>query len=147
VRGHKLTQYLHTHIPLSQTIGIEVLAADFHSVTLEAPLGPNINHRETVFGGSASSVAILAAWALLYVRLQHEDLTCRIVIQRNTMNYERPITGDFSASSTIQGALAWEKFLSVLKRKGRARITVAARLFCDKEKVAEFEGDYAALRL
>jgi hypothetical protein len=51
-------------------MGIEVVVADPTSVMLRAPFAPNINHRETVFGGSASAVTILAAWALLYVRLQ-----------------------------------------------------------------------------
>jgi thioesterase domain-containing protein len=147
VNGHDLEHYLHEHIPLSQAMGIEVVAADNHGVTLRAPLGPNINHRETVFGGSASSLAILAAWSLLYLRLRQEGANSRIVIQRNTMNYERPIVGAFLASSTIQDALAWEKFVGTLKRKHRARISVAARLFCDREKVGEFQGDFVALRL
>ena len=51
-------------------MGVEVIEAAWNGVTLRAPLAPNINHRETVFGGSASAVAILAAWAILYVRLQ-----------------------------------------------------------------------------
>jgi thioesterase domain-containing protein len=142
----ELEQYLHEHIPLSQSMGIKVLVADIHGVTLTAPLGPNINHRDTVFGGSASSVAILAAWALLYVRLRQEGLNGRIVIQRNVMNYERPIVSAFVASSTIQDALAWQKFIRTLKRKHRARISVAARVFCNREKVGEFEGDFVAMR-
>ncbi|MFB3040360.1 MAG: YiiD C-terminal domain-containing protein, partial [Candidatus Poribacteria bacterium] len=64
-----LEEYLHEHIPLSKAIGVKVVEADSAGVTLSAPLAPNINHRETVFGGSASAVAILAAWTLLYVRL------------------------------------------------------------------------------
>lgn len=59
-----LEQYLHEHIPLSRAMGVEVQEADWNGVTLRAPLAPNNNHRETVFGGSASAVAILAAWAL-----------------------------------------------------------------------------------
>jgi thioesterase domain-containing protein len=66
----ELAQYLHEHIPLSRAMGVEVVEATWDGVSLRAPLAPNINHRETVFGGSASAVAILAAWALLYVRLQ-----------------------------------------------------------------------------
>jgi thioesterase domain-containing protein len=57
----ELAHYLHEHIPLSHAMGVEVVEADWHSVTLRAPLAPNINHRETVFGGSASAVGIVAA--------------------------------------------------------------------------------------
>jgi thioesterase domain-containing protein len=143
----ELEHYLHEHIPLSQDMGVEVVEADWDGVTLRAPLAPNINHRETVFGGSASAVAILAAWALLYIRLQEKHLNGRIVIQRNMMNYERPIVSAFVASSTIQDSLTWEKFVKTLKRKNRARISVAATLLCNGEHVGDFEGDFVALRL
>ena len=39
------------------------------TVVIEAPLAPNINHRKTVFGGSASALGILAAWSLVHLRL------------------------------------------------------------------------------
>ena len=142
----ELEHYLHEHIPLSRAMGVEVVEATWDGVTLRAPLAPNINHRETVFGGSASAMAILAAWGLLYVRLQQESLNCRIVIQRNTMSYERPMVNAFEASSTIPDSLAWEKFVGTLKRKNRARISVSATLICNEEHVGEFEGDFVGLR-
>ena len=92
-----LQQFLHDRIPLSTTMGVEVLAATPDGVTLAAPLEPNINHRDTVFGGSASAVAILSAWGLLYVRLREEFPNASIVIQRNTMSYQRPIPSAFTA--------------------------------------------------
>ena len=65
------------------------------AVTLAAPLTPNINHRETVIGGSTSALAILAAWSLLYVRLQAEGMGKKIVIHSNTVEYNKPILDDF----------------------------------------------------
>lgn len=59
----KLQQYLHDHIPLSKAMQITVERISPESVTLSAPLAPNINHRDTLFGGSASTAAILAAWS------------------------------------------------------------------------------------
>ena len=66
---------------------VTVVEASPHQVVLSAPLAPNINHRDTVFGGSASAVAILAAWSMLHLRLSAEGLGSRLVIQRNTMDY------------------------------------------------------------
>ena len=57
----ELASDLHAHIPLSAAMQVSVAAVDADGVTLQAPLAPNINHRDTVFGGSASAVAILAA--------------------------------------------------------------------------------------
>ncbi|MGP0592794.1 YiiD C-terminal domain-containing protein [Nitrospira sp. T9] len=147
MKRYDLEQYLHEHIPLSRAMGVEVIEVGWNGVTLRAPLAPNINHRETVFGGSASAVAILAAWAILYVRLHQEHVKCRLVIQRNTMTYERPIASTFEASSTIQDSLAWEKFLRTFARKNLARISVAATLSCTGEQVGKFEGDFVALTM
>lgn len=61
----ELEKYLHGHIPLSKAMEVAVVQVQPEGVILSAPLAPNINHRDTVFGGSASAVAILAAWSLL----------------------------------------------------------------------------------
>ena len=76
---------------------VTVLEASLQQVVLTAPLAPNINHRETVFGDSASAVAILAAWSMLHLGLTAEGLGSRLVIQRNTMDYLMPIDGSFTA--------------------------------------------------
>lgn len=145
MNDRELEEYLHRHIPLSKAMGVVVRAASASGVTLAAPLAPNINHRETVFGGSASAVAILAAWALLCLRLQEEGLRARLVIQRNTMHYERPILADFTAHASIADAAAWETFVRTYRRRNRARISVTATLECAGAKVSQLEGDFVAL--
>jgi thioesterase domain-containing protein len=126
---------------------LEVREATAERVVLKAPLAPNINHRETVFGGSASAVAILSAWTLLYVRLKQARRDARIVIQRNTMMYTRPIPGDFTAVCFAPDAEAWQRFLNILERKGRARLTLVALLECNAKNVGELEGDFVAITL
>ena len=79
---HSLAQYLHQQIPLSRAMQVDALEVSEDSVRLSAPLVPNVNHRATVFGGSASALAILAAWSLLHVRLRGSFPQASIVIQR-----------------------------------------------------------------
>jgi thioesterase domain-containing protein len=142
----ELERYLHDHIPLSKAMSVSVVAVDEKGVTLQAPLAPNINHRETVFGGSASALAILAAWSLLHTRLQLCGIACRLVIQRNTMEYDLPVAGAFSAESMLMRPVDWDRFIKILKRRGRARISVAATLRFDDQTVGRFTGDYVAIR-
>ncbi len=144
---YALQHYLHEHIPLSRAMEVQVIHATAAGVTLSAPLTPNINHRQTVFGGSASAVAILAAWALLYVRLEQAGLKSRIVIQKNTMHYEHPIVAVFTAVSAPPTAAAWEKFIELLQRKGRARLSIAVTLYCEDARVGALEGDFVALNI
>jgi len=140
-----LQQYLHAHIPLSAAMQVGVRRASVDEVVLAAPLAPNINHRETLFGGSASAIAILAAWSLLHVRLRREGIDARLVIQSNTMHYDLPIAGDFSARSFIATPDAWPQFLRMLARKGRARIAVAAVLEYRGVQAGRLHGEFVAL--
>ena len=112
----ELEQYLHEHIPLSKAMAVSVVSVEQSGVVLRAPLAPNINHRETVFGGSASALAILAAWSLLHTRLRAEGISSRLVIQRNTMEYEQPIQGEFTAHSTLEEPASWQQFTRMLAR-------------------------------
>ena len=140
-----IERYLYEQIPLSAAMGVRVAHAAPDYVRLSAPLGPNINHNETVFGGSAASVATLAAWALLHLRLTGEGVRARVVIQRSRMEYQRPIPGDFEAHCHFADAAGWERFRTVLRRRGRARITLAAELIYRDERMSAFEGEFVAI--
>jgi thioesterase domain-containing protein len=142
---HRVQQYLYEHIPLSKAMEVRVLDASPQRVLVAAPLEPNINHRDTVFGGSASAVAILSAWTLVHLRLTASEIHARLVIQRNVMNYEAPIENDFTAESILHDTTAWDRFMRVLHRRNRARITVHSVLECGGRKVAAFEGDFVAI--
>ncbi|GLH68714.1 hypothetical protein GETHPA_02470 [Geothrix rubra] len=145
VSGQDLQQYLHDHIPLSRAMGVTVRSVSAEGVTLEAPLAPNLNHRGTVFGGSASSLAILSAWALVHSRLRAEGLDSRLVIQRNTMAYESPTEGAFNATAALARPEAWPTFLRTLRRMGRARVAVVSELQCGGQRTGRFEGEFVAL--
>ena len=141
----ELEQYLHRHIPLSAAMQVSVRHADLESVILGAPLEPNLNHRETLFGGSAAAIAILAAWCLLHVRLRAAGSDPRLVIRRSAMRYDEPVTAAFTARSVLEDAAAWEPFMRMLARKGRARIRVAAVLEENGAPACRFNGEFVAL--
>ena len=140
-----LEAYLHERIPLSRAMAIEVREATPQCVTIRAPLAPNINHRDTVFGGSASAVAMLAAWSVLYVRLQAEGLAGRIVIRRSTMSFERPIATDFTARAAAPGEDAWATLAATVRRGRPARIRVSAVLESDGPRVGALDGEFVVM--
>lgn len=142
----EIQDYLHEHIPLSKAMGVEVLKADAEGVVLAAPLEPNINHRETLFGGSASAIAILAAWSVVHFGLVREGLACRVVIQKNTMSYRKPVAGTFTARCGAPEAEAWQRFVSTIKRKKMARVVVESALEYAGEVAGNMEGSFVALR-
>jgi len=141
----ELQAYLHTHIPLSAAMQVTVKSVGETEVVLEAPLAPNINHRETLFGGSASAVAILAAWSLLHCRTRAEGIDSRLVIQRNSMEYLAPVAGNFTARAFLSSEDDWKGFMKLFRRRGRARISVSSELLYVGEVAGRLEGDFVAL--
>ncbi len=141
----EVERYLHEHIPLSLAMGVKVISAQEHQVRLAAPLAPNINHRETVFGGSASALAILSAWTLLYVRCKTNDIQARLVIHKNTMHYDAAMAGDFEACCEFDDQPVWNRFVKTLQRHSRSRISLTAGLVCNDRAAGRFSGDFVGL--
>ncbi|MEL6231462.1 MAG: thioesterase domain-containing protein [Cyanobacteria bacterium J06636_28] len=137
-------QYLHEHIPISKAMAVSVTSIDDNGVVLSAPLAPNINHRNTVFGGSISTLAILSAWTFVHVRLQTPS---RIVIQSNSLDYTNPAQGDFQSHCLVPDENTWQRFLSTLSKRGKSRITLSANVYSATTLVGKFQGKYVALKL
>lgn len=141
----ELEAYLHSHIPMSAYMGCTVLEADFDRVVLGFPLEPNINHRQTVFGGSESAAAILSAWSVLWLRFREAGIQAKLVIRSNDMSYTQPALGAFVAATREISADDWEAMRNSLTRKGRGRITIAADILCDGSICGTMTGSFVAL--
>jgi thioesterase domain-containing protein len=139
-----LEQYLYEKIPLSRAMHVCAVEVSEQAVRLCAPLAPNMNHRATVFGGSASTLAILSAWSLLHVRLHGSISSASIVIQRHSMDYERPMSGEFAARAVLANPEHWPRFMRTLERWGRARISVHSVLEYAGQQAASFNGEFVA---
>ena len=144
-REAELEAYLHRHIPISAAMGVSVRVAAPDIVRLAAPLEPNLNHRSTVFGGSAAAIATLAGWCLLHVNLSGAGHGSRIVIQKATVSYDRPIDDDFEAIASLPADGIWDRFTRTLERRGRARIELAVELRLRDSTVGRFAGVYVVL--
>ena len=140
-----ITQYAHEHIPITKHMGITVLAVDDEQITLLAPYTPNINHRETIFGGSISSLGILAGWALLWAKLQAEATPNRLVIQASSTDFLNPATDAIAAYCQCDRA-RWLTFYTTLQRRGKARITLSVESRCGDTIVATHIGQYVAIQ-
>lgn len=140
----ELEHYLHAQIPLSQAMAVRVVSIDDHAVVLSAPLAPNTNHHASVFGGSAAVLAMLAAWSLLHTRLRAAGVTSRLVIQRSSIEYLRPMAGEFIARATLGEMLHWVRFNAALARRRPARIGVRAVVEHAGEVAVRFTGEFVA---
>jgi thioesterase domain-containing protein len=59
----KLQHFLHTEIPLTKDMGLELVKFSHNKLQAIAPLSQNINDKGSVFGGSSSALMIISAWS------------------------------------------------------------------------------------
>lgn len=140
----EFTRYLHAHIPLTAALGAELRRAEPGLVEIAAPLEPNLNHRNTAFGGSLAALGILSGWSLLHLGLRDEQIKARIVVQKSEAEFVAPGAAELLALSRRDEA-SWRKFVSSLRRGRRARITVATEISAGGERVLLHSGTYVAL--
>jgi thioesterase domain-containing protein len=138
----KLQDVLHSEIPLTRAIGIEVIEYNDSGLTLSAPLENNINHKATAFGGSLYSVCVLSGWGLIYLLLKERGLSGHIVIQESNTRFLRPVTSNIRARCAFESAEQCEKFIRNYQRKGLARIRLQSHIICNDQVSVLFEGRY-----
>lgn len=132
-------------IPLAGFIDARIEILDESGLTVRAPLGKNCNHMGTAFAGSLQSLATLTAWGIA-VALSGDCPDRHVVIQSSSMNFLKPVTGDFTAFCPVPESTVADKFCRQLDRKGRARISLGADVRQKDKLVATFSGDFVAFR-
>lgn len=140
-----LLDYLHKHIPISNAMGISVTTASPELVELRAELAPNLNHRNTAFGGSVAALAVLAGWSLLRIGLDDVAPTPQIVIQRSSVEYTAPVHADFDARCRRPSDALWNRFMQAFERRGRGRLRLLVDVSCNGEQVGHLAGEFVAM--
>lgn len=139
-----LQSFLHTSIPLTQSMGVEIVTLTPEEVTLLAPLHANRNHKQTAFGGSLHAVTTLTCWCLLKSMIQDESY--ELVISHSDVNYVRPVTSDILATAKPPPKEKWSRFEKTLKMKQKGKINLEAVILQDGEVAVRFQGTFAAIK-
>ena len=140
----ELERILHVEIPRSRAMGVRVVRADQNGMVLGAALAPNLNHKQTAFGGSLNSLATLACWGLIQLLVRDRGPAVTVVIQESSVQFLKPVMRDFEAICPPPPAAALEKFLRTLEHKGRARLELEATIHSSGEIALRFRGRFVA---
>jgi len=113
-----------TQIPLARAMSLTVDAYDGDSLTLSAPLAPNVNDKGCAFGGSLVSLMTLAGWGLVKLGLDRLGKSCDIYVQDSDVRYLAPVWDDFVATARLVDRESFASMLETLAARGRARTRV-----------------------
>lgn len=142
-------QRINDTIPLTKALGVRADHYDGETLVVSAPLEPNHNHQGTGFGGSLYSVAVVAAWGCVELKLADFGLVGNVVVQSGEMSYAGPVAGDFQAVGQLPSEHDLARLQKSLLRHGKGRLTVTAEVFAtspsgepEGEALATFEGRF-----
>jgi thioesterase domain-containing protein len=143
--GHYFTEFMQTHLPMAQQLGLRVAKFDGHELHLAMPLIPNINDKSTMFGGSLYCVSVMACWGMIYLRAKMAGVeTPNIVVADASIKYKLPVPADcvsvcYAPSDVIH------KFESDLASGHKGRMRLHSSIQTDAGVAVEFEGRYVLL--
>lgn len=153
--SEKLKQFFLDHLPITQFMGLEVESYNGDTLILTAPLEPNINDKQTAFGGSLYNAAVMACWGMVYLKTQEKNIDCNQVVAEGSVKYIAPVTGRLRAICHAPSDEALNDFFDSFDEKGRAKISLDAVIYDDINMMAidpetkpavKFTGLYAILK-
>lgn len=113
-------------MPPSAAMQLRIAAYDGESLHLHAPLAANFNDKGCAFGGSLVSLMTLAGWGLVCLRVQAAGLAADVFVADSQVRYRAPLWADLEAEARLAEGEDWDVFISTLRERGRARVTIAA---------------------
>jgi len=131
-------------IPLLTAMQLSFISYDKLTLTMEAPLAPNINNKGTAFGGSIASICLFGGWAVATLAFIDNDIhNTEIVVYKNEMTFERPARGHLTIKARIESE-ELEPCLARLQANDRKRIrlNIHVDLYHDEERCATMDGLY-----
>jgi thioesterase domain-containing protein len=131
-------------IPLLTAMQLSFVDYENLTLTMEAPLAPNINNKGTAFGGSIASICLFGGWAVSTLAFSDNDIhNTEIVVYKNEMTFERPARGHLVIKARIRPD-DFETCLARLKANdpSRIRLDIYVDLFHDDKRCAAMKGLY-----
>eukprot|EP00668_Euglena_longa_P011308 GGOE01013702.1.p1 GENE.GGOE01013702.1~~GGOE01013702.1.p1 ORF type:complete len:175 (-),score=32.35 GGOE01013702.1:294-794(-) len=140
---------LHSGIPISQHMGLKILALDSKPfrITVSAPLEANVNVHGTGFAGSLYSLAVLTAWTIVhhFLRCEFPMVHMELVVRDASIRYHRPVEGDIVCHCSLaEDALATFKATLLDKQKARMVATTVIPVSGGDTPAAVLEAQFTA---
>ena len=133
-------------MPPVAAMQVAVVGLDARGLCLRAPLQANVNDKHNAFGGSLVSLMTLAGWGWLSLHLQAAGEVADVYVADSQLRYLTPVYEDLEAIAAPAEGEDETKFLTTLRRRGKARIAIQAQVALRSGVVAaSFGGHFVAM--
>ena len=118
-RLRQFQSFLYDQIPLTKAMQLRLDAFTGQSLTMSAPLTPNINDKGTAFGGSSATLKIICGWSLIKLNLSDLNMHHDIVISKSTCRWHKPLSDTLNAQARFKSDTSWHDFIEKFNNTGR----------------------------
>ncbi|MBA2779474.1 YiiD C-terminal domain-containing protein [Billgrantia kenyensis] len=132
-------------IPMVEQLGIREMRWEGESLVWELALAPNLNDKGTGFGGALTAQTTLLGWCWTTLWLRQRGYARDVVVAEASQRFLAPVTGDYRIACAPDQPQGPKGLAERLETRGRGRISLAQRLWCDDALCLEARGDYAVL--
>tara|TARA_B100001057_G_scaffold392405_1_gene400951 strand:+ start:959 stop:1882 length:924 start_codon:yes stop_codon:yes gene_type:complete len=129
-------------IPISDKMGIKINQYTGYQFECGAQLNPNLNPHNTMFAGSAFTLATLTGWGMIWLLMKERHLEGDIVLADSQIRYRNPVTENPIALTSLDGISG---DLDRLASGRKARIVIHVRIQSGDIEAVEFKGTYMLL--
>ena len=140
----EMTEWLHRTVPLSSAMEVRVLRLEEGAATLTMPLGPNINHMGTAFGGSLNALGLLTAAAAVLTRLRPAGYEHLLVVRHSEYDYHRPAASAPTAQAEFPDP-QWAQIQPALEAGDLARLQIEAKITTQTQRVGTLKAHFTLL--
>ncbi|WP_339388194.1 bifunctional GNAT family N-acetyltransferase/hotdog fold thioesterase [Vibrio caribbeanicus] len=129
-------------IPISDKMGIKINQYTGYQFECGAQLNPNLNPHNTMFAGSAFTLATFTGWGMIWLLMKERHLEGDIVLADSQIRYRNPVTENPIALTSLDGISG---DLDRLASGRKARIVIHVRIQSGDIDAVEFIGTYMLL--
>lgn len=138
-----LVDYLRHHVPLTRQIDIRAGSQTDQWLELSAPLKPNLNDKQTAFGGTLATLCTLSGWCICSMLCRSLTQKVDIAVIDSHIRYHRPVTGDpITARACFPSIETQQTFIETLQKEGRARLNIKVSVKEGDTNAVSFEASY-----
>lgn len=139
-----LEETLREEVPLTRHMGLRLEQQGDRRLVVRASLFANVNIHGTAFGGSLFSICAIACWGALHLSFTRAGVPAHSVLGKASIEYARPVRGDFEACCELPGDGSFETFMERLGQGRRTPLELVAEISEKEQVAAVFRGTYSA---
>lgn len=129
-------------IPISDKMGIRINQYTGYQFECSAQLNPNLNPRNSMFAGSAFTLATLTGWGMAWLLMKERGLSADIVLADSDIRFRHPVETLPVAKTSLDGISG---DLDRLGKGWKARIIINVIIYSGTTAAVSFTGTYLLL--